>query len=100
MRNDGCVYCRQEKNGDFPDNHESLIDYEDDIELVSDNKNLYLKLTKKVWRCVWIEDYELHESLDFLNDNRSCIAYYHNKIKINYCPMCGRNISEKPIWEG
>ena len=93
-----CKYCTFESNGDFPDDHKEIID----------RQPLKIEVSKHIKENGGLLNVSLVCNpsiyLDVGVDQRSNIyayAYSDNmnldvvlKGKINYCPMCGRKLSD------
>ena len=72
-----CRYCSLDENGDIPDYTKDILFKE------FDHGRLQIQIGNSV------NDFGV-----LITEARSCFEIFQKDLKLNFCPMCGRNLKE------
>ena len=94
-----CNFCNFEDNGDYPEDHQTIIDddftYRKSFDYRASDKPEYMRFqmahVKAFNVSVYVNGYKgaLGVMVDDQGEELMCVEK-----KINFCPMCGRKIKE------
>lgn len=91
-----CRYCDLENDGEYPDYHEFMVDDDFDFKVPIKFESSVMDISANVeaFFNMFIDINGKGELYPNISTDGNDNIIYEKMIKFNYCPMCGRKLSE------